>query len=106
MNLTQWSVEVHELAKEKGWWDKNRDFGELISLIHCELSEAYEAYRHNEPVSHTVDSKPEGIAVELVDALIRILDTLASMDVDVEYLTQVKHNYNKTREYRHGGLVA
>lgn len=50
--------------------------------------------------------KPEGVAVELCDAIIRILDYLAYMGVDVEAVLMAKHEYNKGREYRHGGKRA
>ncbi len=35
--------EVHDTAREKGWWDKERNDGEMIALMHSELSEALEA---------------------------------------------------------------
>ena len=47
--------------------------------------------------------KPEGIAVELCDCIIRILDYLGKEGVDVEAVLAEKHAYNKTRPYRHGG---
>lgn len=50
--------------------------------------------------------KPEGVAVELCDAIIRILDYLAYMGVDVEAVLMAKHEHNKGREYRHGGKRA
>ena len=52
------------------------------------------------------ERKPEGVAVELCDAIIRILDYLAYMGVDVEAVLMAKHEYNKGREYRHGGKRA
>ena len=52
------------------------------------------------------DCKPEGIAVELCDAIMRILDFLAFMGVDVEAVLMAKHEYNKGRAYRHGGKRA
>ena len=36
---------INENAKEKGWWDEERTFAEIISLCHSELSEALEEYR-------------------------------------------------------------
>ena len=47
--------------------------------------------------------KPEGIAVELVDCVIRILDYLAHAGVDVDDIVARKIAFNKTRPYRHGG---
>ena len=43
-----WNVvqtKVHNNAKEKGWWDEERNDGEMIALMHSELSEALEALR-------------------------------------------------------------
>ena len=47
--------------------------------------------------------KPEGIAVELADCIIRILDYCGKEDIDVESILKLKHDYNKTRPYKHGG---
>ena len=104
--LNEWAKEVHELAKEKGWWDSDRDFGGLIALVHTELSESHEAWRHNLPIYYTEEGKPEGWGIELVDALIRILDILAYNGVDIDDYMTIKNSYNKTRSYRHGGLRA
>lgn len=48
-------------------------------------------------------SKPVGIAVEMIDCLIRILDWCGKEGVDVDAILSAKHQYNKTRPYRHGG---
>ena len=50
-------------------------------------------------------TKPEGIAVEMIDCIIRILDWCAKEGVDVDNLLQMKHEYNRTRPYRHGGKL-
>jgi len=47
--------------------------------------------------------KPEGEAVELADAVIRIMDYFESKGWDLEHVIELKHDYNKTRSYRHGG---
>lgn len=49
------------------------------------------------------DKKPEGTAVELADCIIRILDYCGKMEIDIEKIIKLKHEYNKTRPYRHGG---
>ena len=49
------------------------------------------------------DGKPEGIAIEMVDCMIRIMDFLVKENMDIELLLDIKHRYNKTRPYRHGG---
>lgn len=93
MTLNEWAKEVYELAKQKGWWDSPRTVPELLCLIHSEISEALEAYRNRQ------DDK---LAEELIDAIIRILDLAAHFSIDVDAELLKKHNYNKTRPYRHG----
>lgn len=49
--------------------------------------------------------KPEGIAVELADCMIRILDWCGKENIDIERIIKQKHEYNKTRPYKHGGKL-
>jgi len=98
-----------EIAEEKGWHDKHRSFGDLIALCHSELSEALEEFRKHgldpEFMMYTYASnmeKPEGIAVELADLLIRIFDMSRELNIPIFPALDWKMDYNKTREYRHG----
>lgn len=115
--------ESHKIAKEKGWYDTERSFGELIALIHSELSEALEEYRkHGDKKGHMtaiyysgkgyiselpteICKKPEGIPIELADVLIRIFDICGKHDIDLEKAIEIKMEFNKTRPHRHGGKV-
>jgi len=107
-------------AVEHGWWEEERSFGEIIALCHSELSEALEEYRDGkqEVYCKGVDicdrdcsectlpidmKKPEGIAVELADCIIRILDYCGAAGIDIDEVIKLKHEYNKTRPYKHGG---
>ena len=62
---------------------------------------------HVEPPFATCEEqklpKPEGVAVELADCMIRILDYCGRTGIDIEEAIRIKHEYNKTRPYRHGG---
>lgn len=124
--------EVHENAKAHGWWEEDRSFGDIISLCHSELSEALEEHRNGFAPTNTYYAckapksaydesgdlpeckgicsnckygKPEGIPSELADCIIRILDYCGKEGIDIDEAIRIKHEYNKTRPYKHGGKV-
>lgn len=115
MDLNELAKEAHQIAVEHGFWDPEPTFGELIALMHSELSEALEEYRAGRPMvwyeceldgepcdkviceckqcnGAYMREKPEGIAVELADCIIRMLDWISAkwekwwgdMDLEIE----------------------
>lgn len=110
--LKQYQKECYATAKEKGWHDadKNGSFVEKLCLLHAEISEAVEEYRKGfDPdaiyfasSSENPIEKPEGVAIELADVFIRLMDTCEEYGIDLERAVEIKMEYNKTRSYRHG----
>lgn len=111
-----------------------REIGTLIALLHSEVTEAFESYRNGErplwyeyPNGVTSDSnwrlpcdevligdsrpdefvlgKPQGIASELADVLIRLLDMADEHSIPLVEAVLQKHAFNQTRAHRHGGKV-
>lgn len=105
MTLNEYATTIHYIALQHGWWNTERNFGEMIALMHSELSEALEAHRNSKEAFYIKDNKPEGWAVELVDCMIRIMDTLKERDMDIDKIMSLKLAYNNTRPYKHGGKL-
>ena len=97
---------AHDISVKHGFWEKDRNFGEVIALMHCELSEAFEEYRNGRGINETYyeeGQKPCGIPLELADVIIRIFDFCGGNDIDLEKIMIEKMKYNETRPYKNGG---
>lgn len=107
-SIAQWQKDIHQYAVEKGWWEKERNVGEMFLLFVSEVSEAFEEIRNGKAPAEVyfIGEKPEGVPIELADVVIRILDYCEHAGIDMEDAMRLKHAYNQTRPYRHGGKTA
>lgn len=92
--ISEWVKEVHQTAIEKGWFEEERQRLELHMLMLTEISEATEEIRNHKPSFYIENGKPEGEAIELVDALLRIFDYAGYKKIDlIHYLKSEGDNY-------------
>ena len=119
---------------QKGWRSDDspkRPVGELVALLHSEVTECFESFRNGEhelwyeypngvsselsviraaaclngdcDPNETVMGKPQGMAAELADVIIRVLDFADEYQMPIVQAVLNKHAYNQTRPFRHGG---
>jgi len=122
---------AHEKAKNGGWWDAERNIGELLMLTVSELSEGLEALRkdhyadkkvvtdlYNDLVVNSHDeefilnesdwkasfekSVKNSFEDEMADVAIRLFDLCGGLNVDLEKHIDLKMKYNSMRGYKHG----
>ena len=126
MDISEIANEIYLTNKKNGFWDEDRNIGEVLMLVVSELSEALEADRENRyadlPIleNNTEAYKNDGyesdIAFkkafeysvkdsfedEIADAIIRLLDLSAGFDIPIEKHVRQKLEYNKRRKRMHG----
>ena len=118
--------QAHLMAKEKGFWETERNVPEMLMLIVSEVAEALEALRKD----HFCDKKiasdlhfdvknafemvkepwkkgfeenvKSSFEDELADVAIRLFDLCGGLDIDLEKHIQIKMKYNSLREHKHG----
>lgn len=112
--------QVHEIAKSKGFYEKEKNIGEMLCLIHSEVSEALEADRKGRYASSANMNVLNGwvrdsdfvesyegwvkgtFEEEMADIVIRVLDMCGFKNIDIEAHIAAKMRYNRTREKYHG----
>lgn len=111
---------AHEIAASKGFWDSERNVGEMLMLVVSELGEAVEAHRKGMFANHTgfalnsfgKDDMAKAEAFkefmkdtfedEIADAVIRLLDLCGGLGIDLDAHISAKLAFNATRERLHG----
>lgn len=79
--------------------------GNRLMLIAGEVTEAHEELRagHEPSEIYYKDGKPEGVPIELADAVIRIFDFAEEFDFDLATAIAIKMAFNSDRPAMHGG---
>lgn len=116
MNIQDIAQECFENAKASGFHDLKQTFVERMMLAVTELSEAVEEYRNGHESTEIywkevrkgvnfeiVEKKPEGVPIEIADCIIRLLENCVFYGIDIQTALILKMEFNKTREFRHGG---
>lgn len=96
------TTQCHQPALAGGWWTdletglpKDRNIGELLCLVHSEVSEAMEGARKNRMDDHLPHRQQ--LEVELADAVIRIFDIAGGRGLDLGGAIAEKLAYNAQR---------
>jgi len=120
--INELAKQVHENAKSKGFFDEPKNIGEMLCLIHSEVSEALDADRGN--AYCTLDDRQMNVLMgwvkdddfknnytalakgtfeeEMADIIIRVLDLCAFKKIDIDRHVRAKMRYNSLRPHKHG----
>jgi NTP pyrophosphatase (non-canonical NTP hydrolase) len=122
---------AHSTAKEKGFWDTERNVSEMLMLIVSEVAEAQEALRKNHYANQEVvnslaqdleldktdeefllktlvwkgkfeDNIKSTFQDEIADVAIRLFDLCGGLNIDLQKHIELKMMYNSMRGYKHG----
>ena len=118
--INELAKKVHYNAVSKGFFENEKNIGEMLCLIHSEVSEAleadrkglyanvkcFEAFSDFDRPSHDAFSFESNIKNsfedELADIMIRVMDLAAFKGIDLEKHIALKMEYNSRRQFKHG----
>lgn len=119
--INELAKEIHQNNIDKGFYEKEKNIGEMLCLIHSEVSEALEADRKDNYRDKNVVEYVEGMLKtgyefteayddfikgsfeeEMSDIVIRVMDMCAFKGIDLEAHIKAKMRYNSLRPYKHG----
>ena len=119
--INELAKEVHENAKNHGFFDTEKNIGEMLALIHSEVSEALECDRKDKyfkrlqlPLSNYAQlpnltfqiqfaqDVKDTFEDELADIVIRVMDLAAFKGINLEQHIKAKIRFNALREHKHG----
>ena len=97
------ALKQYETSKEKGFWDDGITHPAiLIAKAHSELSEALECFRMGNPPDKNIKDM-SGAEVQLSDCLGILMGIEVGLGLNISGALLRKQEFNKTRDYRHGG---
>jgi len=101
--IQRFSKKAYSTAFIHGFWETEHDRNPAnkILLMITELSEAYEAVRHNNPADKDCPDF-SNLEIELADCIVRILDFTEYNKLNLAAAILAKMEFNKTRPYKHG----
>jgi len=126
--INQLSKDIHEINKKNGFYEDEKNIGEMLMLIvtevaeacesdrvgnHCDLHEPYDQDGSTtyQDIQHEDDMTFEHLFKldvkdtfedELADIMIRVMDLSAFKGIDLESHIKAKMRFNSLREYKHG----
>jgi len=90
--------DIHDDSTSAGWWDDGDDkyvLGTKLMLVVSEVAEAMEGLRKDLMDDHLPHRKM--VEVETADAMIRLLDFAAALNMDIGSAVLEKMEYNRNR---------